>query len=128
MQLAQIPEGLQTGGGPGCLYQQTHVPATGDDCERLCQEADQLLDKSHATEEAKDLETAMALCQAAATKTRAAMDAPYNNPQNLSTARIKHNTCVMRLRSLHRRLMQSQLESQYNGMDKDGEYQIQKIH
>ncbi|KAJ9581714.1 hypothetical protein L9F63_023102, partial [Diploptera punctata] len=119
LQLAQIPEGLQTGGGPGCLYQQTRVPATGDDCEKLCQEADQLLDKSHATEEAKDLEKAMALCQAAVTKTRAAMDAPYNNPQNLSVARIKHNTCVMRLRSLHRRLMQSQFDSQYNGTDKD---------
>ena len=30
---------------------------------------------------------------------------PYNNPQTLVFARMKHNTCVMRLRSLHRRLL-----------------------
>ena len=36
------------------------------------------------------------------------MDAPYNNPQTLVFARMKHNTCVMRLRSLHRRLLARQ--------------------
>lgn len=35
------------------------------------------------------------------------MDAPYNNPQTLVFARMKHNTCVMRGRSLHRRLLQA---------------------
>ncbi|XP_069685456.1 uncharacterized protein ec isoform X2 [Periplaneta americana] len=119
LQLAQIPEGLQAGGGTGCLYQQARVPATGDDCERLCLEADQLLDKSRATEEASDLETALVLCHAAVTKARAAMDAPYNNPQTLTFARMKHNTCVMRVRSLHRRLLQTQQENQSNGADKD---------
>lgn len=72
-----------------------------DDCERLCQEADQLLGRS---EEAEDLETAISLCHAAAGKARAAMDAPYSNPQTASAARMKHNTCVMRARSLHKKL------------------------
>ncbi|PNF42223.1 hypothetical protein B7P43_G05523 [Cryptotermes secundus] len=119
LQLTQIPEGLQAGGVTGCLYQQTRVSATGDDCERLCLEADQLLDKSRATEEARDLETALVLCHAAVGKARAAMDAPYNNPQTLTFARMKHNTCVMRVRSLHRRLMQTQQDNQSNGTGKD---------
>lgn len=72
-----------------------------DDCERLCQEADQLLGKS---EEAEDLVTAISLCHAAVNKARAAMDAPYSNPQTASAARMKHNTCVMRVRSLHKKL------------------------
>lgn len=122
LQLTQIPEGLQAGGVTGCLYQQTRVSTTGDDCERLCLEADQLLDKSRATEEARDLETALVLCHAAVGKARAAMDAPYNNPQTLTFARMKHNTCVMRVRSLHRRLMQTQQGSQSNGTGKDGEH------
>ncbi|XP_021934862.1 uncharacterized protein LOC110837255 isoform X2 [Zootermopsis nevadensis] len=119
LQLTQIPEGLQAGGVTGCLYQQTRVPATGDDCERLCLEADQLLDKSRATEEACDLETALVLCHAAVGKARAAMDAPYNNPQTLTFARMKHNTCVMRVRSLHRRLLQTQQDIQSDGIDKN---------
>ncbi|XP_068085650.1 uncharacterized protein ec isoform X2 [Anabrus simplex] len=109
LQLAQIPEA----GVPPGMYQARvpgAYPSSGDDCERLCLEADQLLDKSRATEEAHDLETAMVLCHAAASKARAAMDAPYNNPQTLTFARMKHNTCVMRVRSLHRRLIQSQQE------------------
>ncbi|KAL6953124.1 ubiquitinyl hydrolase [Sarracenia purpurea var. burkii] len=32
------------------------------------------------------------------------MDAPYSNPQTAIFARMKHNACVMRGRSLHRRL------------------------
>lgn len=120
-QLTQIPEGLQAGGVKGCLYQQIRVPATGDDCERLCLEADQLLDKSRATEEARDLETALVLCHAAVVKARAAMDAPYSNPQTLTFARMKHNTCVMRVRSLYRRLLQTQQDIQGGGTDKNGE-------
>ncbi|KAI5739953.1 hypothetical protein M8J77_025517 [Diaphorina citri] len=72
-----------------------------DDCERLCAEADQLLGRS---EEAQDLITALSYCNAAAGKARAAMDAPYSNPQTASFARMKHNTCIMRARSLHRKL------------------------
>jgi len=67
------------------------------------------------------LETALVLCHAAAGKARAAMDAPYNNPQTLTFARMKHNTCVMRVRSLHRRLLQTQQDIQSSGIDKDGE-------
>lgn len=102
LQLAQIPE------------YQPHVKAFGkpmmtqDDCGRLCMEADQLLDKSRQTEDANDLETALVLCNAAATKARAAMDAPYNNPHMMTFARMKHNTCIMRARSLHRRMLQDQ--------------------
>lgn len=72
-----------------------------DDCERLCREADQLLGKS---EEAEDLVTAIGYCQAAVNKARAAMDAPYSNPQTASAARMKHNACVMRARTLTKRL------------------------
>ncbi|XP_057338732.1 uncharacterized protein DDB_G0283357 isoform X2 [Microplitis mediator] len=92
LQLAQIPEGYQ--------------PTLGDDCERLCKETDALLDKSRAAEDAGDLGTAVALCNAASSKARAAMDAPYNNPHTITIARMKHNTCVMRSRSLHRRILQ----------------------
>lgn len=81
---------------------------SGDDCERLCKETDALLDKSRAAEDAGDLGTAAALCNAASNKARAAMDAPYNNPQTITSARMKHNTCVMRARSLHRRILQEQ--------------------
>ncbi|KOC67301.1 Inactive ubiquitin carboxyl-terminal hydrolase 54 [Habropoda laboriosa] len=94
LQLAQIPEGYQA--------------SSGDDCERLCKETDALLDKSRAAEDAGDLSTAVALCSAASSKARAAMDAPYNNPHTITIARMKHNTCVMRTRSLHRRMLQEQ--------------------
>lgn len=62
---------------------------------------DQLLSRS---ENADDLLTALSLCNAAVNKARAAMDAPYSNPQTASFARMKHNACVMRARSLHRRI------------------------
>lgn len=87
LQLAQIPE-LTTRG----------------DCEALCLEADRLLEKSRHAEDAADYETALVLCDAAASKARAAMDAPYNNPHTMTFARMKHNTCVMRARSLQRRM------------------------
>ncbi|XP_015589698.1 uncharacterized protein LOC107265130 isoform X2 [Cephus cinctus] len=104
LQLAQIPEGYQ--------------PSSGEDCERLCKETDALLDKSRAAEDAGDLGTAVALCNAASSKARAAMDAPYNNPHTITIARMKHNTCVMRARSLHRRILQEQAIA--NGEKEDG--------
>ncbi|CAG2059368.1 unnamed protein product [Timema podura] len=87
LQLAQIPEGAP------------------DDCERMCQEADKLLDKARLAEEASDLQGALVMCYAAVHKARAAMDAPYNNPHTLAFAQMKHNTCVMKARSLNRRLV-----------------------
>ncbi|XP_038104226.1 uncharacterized protein LOC6036976 isoform X2 [Culex quinquefasciatus] len=89
MHLAKIPESVVLNG----------------DCEKLCMEADQLLEKSRILEDAHDLETALVLCNAAASKARAAMDAPYSNPHTMTFARMKHNTCVMRARSLHRRIL-----------------------
>ncbi|CAH1186806.1 unnamed protein product [Phyllotreta striolata] len=76
-------------------------------CDVLCDEADELLVKSRQLEDEHDLVLALALCNAAATKARAAMNAPYNNPQILTLARMKHNTCIMRARSLHRRITQA---------------------
>ncbi|KAK9875000.1 hypothetical protein WA026_005812 [Henosepilachna vigintioctopunctata] len=76
-------------------------------CDILCDEADKLLVKSRQLEDDHDLVLALALCNAAATKARAAMNAPYNNPQTLTLARMKHNTCIMRARSLHRRMTQT---------------------
>lgn len=87
--LAQIPESV----------------TLSSDCERLCREADQMLEKSRLTEEAHDFETALVLANAAAGKARAAMDAPYSNPHTMTFARMKHNTCIMRARSLHRRIL-----------------------
>lgn len=88
-QLAKIPESVVLSG----------------DCERLCMEADQLLEKSRYSEDMHDLEGALLLCNTAAGKARAAMDAPYSNPHTMTFARMKHNTCVMRARSLHRRIL-----------------------
>lgn len=87
LQLAQIPEIIALG-----------------DCAALCHEADRLLERSAAAETAADLETALLLCDAAAAKARAAMEAPYNNPHTITFARMRHNNCVMRARHLQRRL------------------------
>ncbi|CAG4991764.1 unnamed protein product [Parnassius apollo] len=87
LQLAQIPE-LTTRG----------------DCDALCSEADTLLEKSRHAEDAADYDTALLLCDNAAAKARAAMDAPYNNQHTMTVARMKHNTCVMRARSLQRKM------------------------
>ncbi|XP_026755781.2 uncharacterized protein LOC113515705 isoform X2 [Galleria mellonella] len=87
MQLAQVPD-IKTRGN----------------CEALCLEADRLLEKSRHAEDAADYETAVVLCDAATSKARAAMEAPYNNPHTMIVARMKHNTCVMRSRSLQRRM------------------------
>ena len=89
MHLAKIPESMIMSG----------------DCEKLCLEADQLLEKSKLVEDAHDFETALVLCNAAAGKARAAMNAPYSNPHTMTFARMKHNTCVMRARSLYRRIL-----------------------
>ncbi|CRK92326.1 CLUMA_CG005859, isoform A [Clunio marinus] len=87
--LAKIPESMTLSG----------------DCEKLCLEADQLLEKSKLVEDAHDFETALVLCNAAAGKARAAMNAPYSNPHTMTFARMKHNTCVMQARSLYRRIL-----------------------
>ncbi|KAK5637867.1 hypothetical protein RI129_000124 [Pyrocoelia pectoralis] len=96
--LAKIPEDY--GNSPNQQF--------GVSCDVLCDEADELLGKSRQLEDEHDLVLALALCNAAATKARAAMNAPYNNPQTLTLARMKHNTCIMRARSLHRRITQTQ--------------------
>ncbi|XP_071440038.1 protein cordon-bleu [Hetaerina americana] len=107
LQLAQIPEGTHPTGATNPQLS----TAAPDDCERLCLEADRLLEGSRRAEEGvgpqgcgEGLETALALCRSAASKARAAMDAPYNNPHMLTVARMKHSACIMRARSLHRRL------------------------
>ncbi|KAJ8970085.1 hypothetical protein NQ317_018041, partial [Molorchus minor] len=96
--LAQIPED----------YNNPTPNQNVQTCDVLCDEADELLVKSRQLEDEHDLVLALALCNAAATKARAAMNAPYNNPQTLTLARMKHNTCIMRARSLHRRMTQTQ--------------------
>lgn len=94
--LAKIPED----------YNNMSLNQNSPSCDILCDEADELLIKSRQLEDEHDLVLALALCNAAATKARAAMNAPYNNPQTLTLARMKHNTCIMRARSLHRRMTQ----------------------
>ncbi|GAB6031110.1 hypothetical protein CHUAL_007918 [Chamberlinius hualienensis] len=79
-----------------------------DMCQSLCWEADKYLKQSVDSENVGDFETAINLCNGAAAKARAAMDAPYSNPHNLVLAQRKHNTCIMRARSLHRRILSRQ--------------------
>ncbi|XP_065156232.1 LOW QUALITY PROTEIN: uncharacterized protein ec [Atheta coriaria] len=100
--LAKIPEDYNMMSACG---QTPNLPMPN--CDVLCDEADELLTKSRQLEDEHDLVLALALCNAAATKARAAMNAPYNNPQTLTLARMKHNTCIMRARSLHRRMTQT---------------------
>ncbi|XP_063237098.1 uncharacterized protein LOC134539231 isoform X2 [Bacillus rossius redtenbacheri] len=100
LQLAQIPEG------------------TPDDCERMCQEADRLLEKCRALEETSDFQAALVMCYAAVGIARAAMDAPYNNPRTLAFAQMKHNSCVMKARSLNRHLMHE--KAAHGSSSKDG--------
>ncbi|XP_053603332.1 uncharacterized protein ec isoform X2 [Plodia interpunctella] len=75
---------------------------TRSNIEALCLEADMLLEKSRIAENAADYETAVVLCNAATLKARAAMDAPFNSQHAKTIARMKHNTCAMRARSLQR--------------------------
>lgn len=49
------------------------------------------------------------------------MDAPYNNAHSLTFARMKHNTCVMRARSLHRRILIQEETAAWEGQYKIGE-------
>lgn len=76
---------------------------TVDNCKALCAEADRLLDKSRQAENVSDFERALTLCDAAAAKASAAME-DSNNAHTMTFARMKHNTCIMRARSLQRRM------------------------
>ncbi|XP_066988927.1 uncharacterized protein DDB_G0290301 isoform X1 [Macrobrachium rosenbergii] len=128
LQLQQIPEGVQTSDSPGTYTggsQQDNSSIStlteseaGSNCEALCLAADSLLEEARAREEAGDLPGALDLCNAAAAKTRAAMDAPYNNAHSLTFARMKHNTCVMRGRSLHRRILIQEETAAWEGQYK----------
>ncbi|XP_073978903.1 ubiquitin specific peptidase echinus isoform X2 [Rhodnius prolixus] len=99
LQLAQIPEGHQSPASLGNMHCSNRIGPS--ECERLCEEADMLLKHSQATD---DLEKALSYANAAVGKARQAMDAPYSNPQAASAARMKHNTCIMQARSIHKRL------------------------
>lgn len=91
-------------GAYNCLDSKETKGTLGQDCEQLCQEADDLMDKSKILEDQHDFEGALILIQAACAKSRAAMDAPYSNPANITLARMKHNSCVVGLRSLQRKM------------------------
>lgn len=105
-QLAKIPESVVLSG----------------DCERLCKEADDLLEKSQYSEKMLDLESALLLCNTAAARARKALDAPYSNPHTMTFARMKHNSCVMRARSLHRRLLNEKGITSNGDLAKDPQY------
>lgn len=97
---------------------------TNTDPGRLCREAHQLLEKSRITEEAQDLETALVLCRAAAAKTRAAMNVPYSDRNIMSFARMKHNMCIMRARSIYRKIL---LETEQQMFNKNGSADLADI-
>ncbi|XP_071514640.1 uncharacterized protein ec isoform X3 [Panulirus ornatus] len=127
-QLQQIPECVQASDSPGTYTGGSQQDSssvstlteseTGGNCESLCLAADSLLEEARAREESGDLSGALELCNAAAAKTRAAMDAPYNNAHSLTFARMKHNTCVMRARSLHRRILIQEETAAWEGQYK----------
>lgn len=114
--LGQIPEHVQTAFGPydtSRLHYFGKDPITEnenltigikDECERLCIEADIFLAKSVERENVGDISMAALLSDTAAAKARAAMDAPYSNPQSLALAKLKHSMCVIRSSSLHKKL------------------------
>ncbi|KAF2355085.1 Ubiquitin specific protease domain [Trinorchestia longiramus] len=126
LQLQKIPEG-----GQQQKTVQEQTPALTSDpslvgmtCETLCFAADALLEEARALEETGDLQGALRLCNQASAKTRAAMSAPYNNAQSLTFAQMKHNTCVMRGRSLHRRILIQAEAAAWDGLYKtDGQPQ-----
>ncbi|XP_042228459.1 uncharacterized protein LOC121870649 isoform X2 [Homarus americanus] len=128
LQLQQIPECVQASDSPGTYTGGSQQDSssvstlteseTGGNCETLCLAADSLLEEARAREESGDLSGALDLCNAAAAKTRAAMDAPYNNAHSLTFARMKHNTCVMRARSLHRRILIQEETAAWEGQYK----------
>ncbi|RXG71908.1 Inactive ubiquitin carboxyl-terminal hydrolase 54 [Armadillidium vulgare] len=92
-----------------------------NNCEALCLSADDLLEQAKTYEDAGNLQSALDLCQLASAKTRMAMEAPYNNAQSLTFARMKHNICVMRGRSLHRRILIQEDAAKYDeGHKMDG--------
>uniref|UniRef100_A0A6A7FWK1 Inactive ubiquitin carboxyl-terminal hydrolase 54 n=1 Tax=Hirondellea gigas TaxID=1518452 RepID=A0A6A7FWK1_9CRUS len=120
LQLQQIPEGAQQQQpGKEQATQQQNVSHSSkavkeeqvepslpvESCESLCFAADHMLEEARTLEENGDLQGALKLCSQASAKTRAAMGAPYNSGQALTFAQMKHNTCVMRGRSLHRRIL-----------------------
>uniref|UniRef100_T1IU18 USP domain-containing protein n=1 Tax=Strigamia maritima TaxID=126957 RepID=T1IU18_STRMM len=108
-QLAQIPEVPNWNSlSPPQYKLRAQNNFSSDNCEILCCEADAYLAKSQMIEDAGDVPSAISLCNSAAAKARAAMDAPYVNPQSVMLARMKHNTCVMKARSLQRRLITRQ--------------------
>lgn len=87
LQLAQIPK-----------------ITTPSDSEAIWAEVDRLISKASKAEDAGDFETAIVLCEAAMSKTRTAMEAPYNNPHTITVARLKHNVCLTLARNLQRRM------------------------
>ncbi|XP_076369153.1 uncharacterized protein LOC143256178 [Tachypleus tridentatus] len=119
--LTQIPEDLETVSqqtgtlkphtpGSSNLIENNNSKTKGEDCDKLCAEADFFLVKSHEKENEGDLFVATALAESAAAKARAAMDSPYNNPQSLVSAKIRHSFCVMRSSSLHKCLKEAEME------------------
>ncbi|XP_078659929.1 uncharacterized protein LOC144904690 isoform X3 [Branchiostoma floridae x Branchiostoma belcheri] len=77
----------------------------GDPCIRLCQEAEQLLLRSCHVEAAGDLASALCLCTTAIARLQTAVNVAGSNAQSLAYAKLKYDTCMMRSRSLHRRLL-----------------------
>ncbi|XP_067144550.1 uncharacterized protein ec isoform X1 [Centruroides vittatus] len=99
--LCQIPESLVLVDNKTACKQQS---VSSVDCDKLCTEADLFLNKSHEKEQEGDLVMAALLSDLAASRARAAMDAPYSNSRSLVSAKMKHSTCVMRSSCLHRKL------------------------
>ncbi|XP_078578361.1 uncharacterized protein LOC144863219 isoform X2 [Branchiostoma floridae x Branchiostoma japonicum] len=99
------PEGKHKGGNDLIDLGQESPGGVGDPCIRLCQEAEQLLLRSCHVEAAGDLASALCLCTTAIARLQTAVNVAGSNAQSLAYAKLKYDTCMMRSRSLHRRLL-----------------------
>ncbi|XP_064621877.1 uncharacterized protein LOC135484390 isoform X2 [Lineus longissimus] len=70
--------------------------------------AEDLMLKSTEKENKDDMSTALQLCSQATLSLKQAMDIPYIDYQSFMHAQLKHNTCVMRSKGLHRNIVTRQ--------------------
>ncbi|XP_013386619.1 uncharacterized protein LOC106156068 isoform X1 [Lingula anatina] len=87
-------------------------PDGAETFEKLCLKAEELENESFEKERRGDLHMSMWLCTQATAYFKKAMNAPGASQHSMVHAQKKHSTCVLRSRSLHRRIMSRQTSAQ----------------
>ena len=96
--------------------------APNHQCEALFRAADETMAHSRAKEEANDIHTALCLCNRALTYYQQALAIKGTDPQTTEFAKKKQNLCVMRSRTLHKRITSvSRQNSNTSGFMDDGQ-------